>query len=135
MAVRIRLSRIGKKHIPFFRVVAVDSRRKRDGAVLANIGTYDALNSKVIKFHEELYQEWISKGALPTDSAKKIYQLFKKEAGALEKVSKVKTVKPPKEKVAEKTVAAKKEVKKDTEAASPEKSPVKKEAPKKEETS
>lgn len=142
MAVRIRLSRIGKKHIPFFRIVAVDSRRKRNSAVLANIGTYDVLNGKVIRFHEELYQEWISKGALPTDSAKKIYQLFKKGAAAPEKVSEVKAVKPQKEKVAgkktsakkesvevaqEKKVAAKKEVKKATEAAAPEKTPAKKE--------
>ena len=78
MSVRIRLSRIGKKHVPFFRVVAVDCRRKRDSAFLANIGTYDALNTKIVRFDEVLYQEWIEKGALPTDSAKKIYTLFKK---------------------------------------------------------
>ncbi len=101
MAVRIRLSRIGKKHVPFFRVVAVDSRRKRDGAILANIGTYDGLNSKVILFHEDLYQEWIAKGALPTDSAKKIYRLFKKGAQAPEKVKKVKEAAISKPKVEE----------------------------------
>ncbi len=101
MAVRIRLSRIGKKHVPFFRVVAVDSRRKRDGAILANIGTYDGLNSKVILFHEDLYQEWIAKGALPTDSAKKIYRLFKKGAQAPEKVKKVKEAAIAKPKVEE----------------------------------
>ncbi len=101
MAVRIRLSRIGKKHVPFFRVVAVDSRRKRDGAILANIGTYDGINSKIILFHEDLYQEWIAKGALPTDSAKKIYCLFKKGAQAPEKVKKVKEAATAKSKLKE----------------------------------
>lgn len=79
MAVRIRLSRIGKKHVPFFRLVAVDSRKKRDGQVLANIGTYDVLNRRIIQFHEEIYNEWVTKGALPTDSARKMHRLYKKE--------------------------------------------------------
>lgn len=79
MAVRIRLSRIGKKHVPYFRLVAVDSRKKRDGQVLANIGTYDVLNRRVVQFHEDIYNEWLSKGALPTDSARKMHRLYKKE--------------------------------------------------------
>lgn len=79
MAVRIRLSRIGKKHAPFFRLVAIDSRKKRDGEVLANIGTYDVLNRRMIQFHEELYNDWLSKGALPTDSARKLHRLYKKD--------------------------------------------------------
>lgn len=79
MAVRIRLSRIGKKHVPFFRLVAVDSRKKRDGQVLATIGTYDVLKRRIIQFHEEIYNEWLQKGALPTDSAKKMLRLYKKE--------------------------------------------------------
>lgn len=78
MAVRIRLSRIGKKHVPFFRLVAVDSRKKRDGQVLANIGTYDVLNRRIVQFHEDIYNEWLSKGALPTDSARKMHNLYKK---------------------------------------------------------
>ena len=78
MAVKIRLSRIGKKHAPFFRLVAVDSRVKRDGKILDNIGTYDTLKGQVIQFHEDLYTSWISKGALPTDSAERIYLAFKK---------------------------------------------------------
>jgi small subunit ribosomal protein S16 len=78
MAVRIRLSRVGKKHVPFFCVVAVDSRVKRDGKILADIGTYDVLNGRIVTFHEDRYNEWVAKGALPTDSAKKIHNLFKK---------------------------------------------------------
>ncbi len=78
MAVKIRLSRIGTTNRPFYRLVAVDSRKKRDGAQLANIGTYDPMNGTVVQFHEDIYQEWLSKGALATDSAKKIYKLYKK---------------------------------------------------------
>lgn len=80
MAVKIRLSRIGKKHSPFYRIVAIDSRKKRDSASLAIIGTYDPLKTSIIKFDEETYTAWIKKGAQPTDSAKKIYRLFKKNA-------------------------------------------------------
>ncbi|MDP3889312.1 MAG: 30S ribosomal protein S16 [bacterium] len=79
MSVKIRLSRIGKKKEPFFRIVAIDSRSKRDGRYLANIGTYDVLNSSLVTFHKEVYDEWVAKGALPTDSAKKIYRLYKRQ--------------------------------------------------------
>lgn len=82
MSVRIRLSRIGKKHVPFYRVIAIDSRKKRDGAYLANIGTFDGLKGSVVVFHEELYNEWVAKGALPTDSARKVFNLYKRTKGA-----------------------------------------------------
>ena len=78
MSVKIRLSLIGKKHVPFFSIVAVDSRKKRDGRFLATMGTYNVLKREVIKFNEELYNKWIAKGALPTDSAKKIFNQYKK---------------------------------------------------------
>lgn len=79
MAVRIRLSRAGRKGVPVFRLVVVDSRVKRDGKVLANLGTYDALNRRVVQFHEELLSSWVQKGAQLTDSAKKIHKLFKQD--------------------------------------------------------
>lgn len=78
MAVHIRLSRAGRKGVPVYRLVAVDSRVKRDGKVLANLGTYDALNGRVIQFHDDLLNSWVQKGALLTDSAKKVHKLFKK---------------------------------------------------------
>ena len=80
MAVKIRLSRIGTTNRPFYRLIAVDARKKRDGAQLANIGTYDPVNGTVVQFHEEIYQDWLSKGALATDSAKKVYRLYKKNS-------------------------------------------------------
>ncbi len=80
MPVAIRLSRIGTKHKPFFRIVVVDSRKKRDGAVLENIGTYDALKSSLITFDADLYDAWVKNGAQPSDSAKRLYRLYKKAA-------------------------------------------------------
>ena len=78
MAVKIRLSRIGTTNRPYYRIIAVDARNKRDGAMLANVGTYDPVNCSVVQFHDDIYQAWLAKGAIATDSAKKIYRLFKK---------------------------------------------------------
>jgi len=82
MAVKIRLSRIGTKSRPFYRIIATDSRNKRDGAVLANVGTYDPLTGSVVQFYEDIYQAWLSKGAIATDSTKKIYRLYKKSGSS-----------------------------------------------------
>jgi len=78
MGVRIRLSRVGKKHVPFFRLVAVDSRKKRDGKVLSHIGTYDALEQRVVQFYDQELDKWMKNGALLTQSAKKIVSLYRK---------------------------------------------------------
>jgi small subunit ribosomal protein S16 len=78
MAVKIRLSRIGTTNRPYYRIVATDARSKRDGDMLANVGTYDPVNGTVVQFHEDIYQAWLAKGAIATDSAKKIYRLYKK---------------------------------------------------------
>ncbi len=91
MAVKIRLARIGKKGAPFYRLVAIDSRNKRDGQYLENLGTYDSLNGKVIQYHEDRVQYWVSNGAIITDAVKKIQKVAKKAAKKLivEKVSEV----------------------------------------------
>lgn len=78
MAVKIRLSRIGTTNRPFYRIIATDARSKRDGAALANVGTFDPINGSVVQFHEDIYKSWLAKGAIATDSAKKIYSLYKK---------------------------------------------------------
>ena len=79
MSVKIRLARIGKKKAPFFRIVAMDSRKKRDGEFLENLGTYDALKSEVVVFHADRVQEWISKGAIPSETVKKIHKQYNKQ--------------------------------------------------------
>lgn len=80
MAVKIRLSRIGKKHAPFYRIVAVDARKKRDGQHLENLGTYNPLNNQFVQFHEERINYWLSVGAIPTDSVVKLHKNFKAQA-------------------------------------------------------
>jgi small subunit ribosomal protein S16 len=73
MAVRIRLTRLGKKKKPFYRIIVADSESKRDGKFLDVVGTYDPLqNPAAIKINTEKLQEWIGKGALPTTTVKSL---------------------------------------------------------------
>lgn len=72
MAVRIRLSRIGKKQAPFYRIVAVDGRKKRDGAYIENLGSLDGLNGKIVQFHKDRIDYWLSQGAIPSDVVKRL---------------------------------------------------------------
>lgn len=83
MAVTIRLSRIGKKHTPFYRIVAVDSRKKRDGAYLDNLGTYDGLKGTVVQLNLEGINNWIAKGATLSDTVKRICKVHKRSAAAV----------------------------------------------------
>lgn len=100
MAVKIRLSRIGTINRPFYRLVAVDGRSKRDGAMLANVGTYDPVNGSVVQFHEDIYMSWLAKGAIATDSAKKVYRLYKKSGLATDSLQKTAVTSPVAENVA-----------------------------------
>lgn len=72
MSVKIRLTRMGAKKRPYYRIIAVDSRKKRDGEFLENLGLYHPLekdeNSIVIK--EDRIKEWLSKGAIPSHTVK-----------------------------------------------------------------
>lgn len=68
MAVKIRLLRIGSKGKPFYRVVAVDERRKRTGGYLELLGTYNPLiEPKEIKLIQERINHWVKKGAQMSD--------------------------------------------------------------------
>ena len=77
MAVKIRLSRIGKKNSPCWRIVALDSRKKRDGAFLDNLGTYDPLKHEIVHFHYDRVNDWIAKGAECSPSVIKIIKMHK----------------------------------------------------------
>lgn len=81
MAVKVRLSRIGKKHAPFYRVVAIDSRKRRDGEALEILGTYNPLTGELVQFNSERIDAWVAQGAIPTDSVKKLQKMHKKQAG------------------------------------------------------
>lgn len=71
MSVKIRLTRLGDKKSPFYRVVVADSRKSRDGEVIANLGYYNPLVEKdALKIDEAKALEWIKKGAQPTETAR-----------------------------------------------------------------
>ncbi len=81
MAVKIRLTRLGDKKSPFYRVVVADSRVARDGKYIEQIGTYNPLtNPAEIKINAELANKWLKNGAQPTETAKSLLQ----RAGVLE---------------------------------------------------
>jgi len=73
MAVKIRLSRIGGKHQPIYRVVVCDSQAKRDGKVIEIIGSYQpATKEKKIGIKKDRYQFWLEKGAQPTATLRRL---------------------------------------------------------------
>jgi small subunit ribosomal protein S16 len=72
MAVSIRFSLIGKKNRHIWRIVAVDSRKKRDGACLETLGTYDPVKHVAIQLHTERIQDWIAKGAVCSPAVAKV---------------------------------------------------------------
>lgn len=82
MAVKIRLSRIGKTNSPIYRIVAIDSRKKRDGEALDILGTYNPIQGTIIQFHEDKIQNWVSKGAVVTDAVKRLQKLHKRSVTA-----------------------------------------------------
>ncbi|EKD35200.1 MAG: hypothetical protein ACD_75C02005G0001 [uncultured bacterium] len=82
MAVRIRLTRLGRKKKPFYRIIVADSENKRDGKFLDVVGTYDPLqNPAAISIDNVKLQEWLGKGALPTTTVK---SLIKKAAASVQ---------------------------------------------------
>ena len=82
MAVKLRLMRMGAKKKPFYRVVAADSRTKRDGKYIELVGTYNPVTEPAeIKINEEVALKWLSEGAIPTDTVR---SLFSKQ-GIMEK--------------------------------------------------
>ncbi len=73
MAVKIRLRRMGARNNPFYRVVVADSRSPRDGRFIEEIGYYDPKSDPaVISIDTAKADEWIKKGAQPTDTVKRL---------------------------------------------------------------
>lgn len=89
MAVKIRLKRMGKKFAPFYRVVVLDGRKKRDGRVLEEIGVYDPMQEpSLIRIDSERVKYWLGVGAQPSNTVFNLlkitgdYQSFKGLKGA-----------------------------------------------------
>lgn len=81
MAVKLRLTRMGAKKRPTYRIVATDSRRKRDGQYLELIGTYSPVGEATTKINEEVALKWLNDGAIPTDTVRNLFS----KAGIMKK--------------------------------------------------
>jgi small subunit ribosomal protein S16 len=76
VAVRLRLTRVGGKKNPIWRVVATDQRSPRDGRFIEVVGHYNAqTDPSTITLDEERIRDWISKGAQPTDQVRKLMKI------------------------------------------------------------
>lgn len=76
MAVKIKLKRLGKIHRPVYRIVVADSRTKRDGRAIEEVGTYDPLpNPSVVEVDSDRIQYWLGVGAKPTESVQRLLTL------------------------------------------------------------
>ena len=73
MAVSIRLKRMGRKRMPFYRVIVADSRTPRQGVAVDDLGYFDPMIEPVnIQIDEEKALTWLSQGAIPTDTARNL---------------------------------------------------------------
>jgi small subunit ribosomal protein S16 len=75
MAVKIRMTRMGRRHRPFLRINAVESSNPRDGTVLEKLGHYDPIeknSAKQVVINRERVEYWLGKGAIPSDSVSQI---------------------------------------------------------------
>lgn len=73
MSVKIRLTRLGDKKSPFYRIVVADSRVARDAKCIDQIGTYNPLTDPAeIKIDEIKAKQWLANGAQPTDTVKSL---------------------------------------------------------------
>lgn len=82
MAVKLRLTRMGSTKRPMYRIVATDSRTKRDGEYIEKIGTYNPLTSPAsVNIDEEVALKWLSNGAIPSDTVKNLFS----KAGIMKK--------------------------------------------------
>ena len=88
MAVKLRLTRMGAKKKPTYRIVATDSRRPRDGQYIELVGTYSPLKEEV-KINEEVALKWLNNGAIPTDTVKNLFS----KAGIIKKYTESKNKK------------------------------------------
>jgi small subunit ribosomal protein S16 len=76
LAVKMRLTRVGSKKNPIYRVVIADSRSPRDGKFIEIVGRYNPqTDPSTIELKEDKVREWLGKGAQPTDSVRKLLKI------------------------------------------------------------
>ena len=82
MAVKLRLTRVGSKKNPVYRIVAADSRSPRDGKFLEIVGRYNPqTDPSTIEVNEERVRDWLSKGAQPSDTVQRLLKIKGIERG------------------------------------------------------
>lgn len=75
MAVKIRLTRMGQKKKPYYRIVVADSRSPRDGRIIEAIGSYNPVaEEKEVKIEEEKAVNWLKNGAKPTEVVSRLFK-------------------------------------------------------------
>ncbi len=73
--VKIRLQRQGKKKAPFYHIVVADSRSKRDGKIIEQLGTFDPMTEpRTVVLDKEKVEKWIKNGAKPTETVKRLIE-------------------------------------------------------------
>ncbi|MBQ1597087.1 small subunit ribosomal protein S16 [Lachnospiraceae bacterium C10] len=73
--VKLRLTRMGKKRAPFYRIVAADANAPRDGRFIEQVGTYNPnVEPAEVKVDEELAKKWLANGAVPTNTVARLFK-------------------------------------------------------------
>ena len=81
MAVKIRLARHGAKKAPYYRIVVADSRARRDGRFIEQVGSYNPTTTpKHVKIALEKVDKWIADGAQPSDTVARLIEAERKNA-------------------------------------------------------
>lgn len=82
MAVTLRLNRKGTKDRPYYKIVAVDKRKRRDGRYIEQLGTYDPLKEGPnFEIDLEAAEKWLAVGAKPSDTVKSMIRKARTAAG------------------------------------------------------
>ena len=78
MAVKLRLTRLGNKKRPFYRIIAVDSQTRRDGRALDYVGYYNPMvDPEEININKEKVQKWMDRGAKPSETVRSLLRKAK----------------------------------------------------------
>jgi len=83
VAVRIRMKRLGRKHRPYFRIVAIDSRQPRDGRIIEELGSYDPMiknTDERVRLKLDRVDYWTGVGALPSENVAILIKKYRKKS-------------------------------------------------------
>ncbi len=77
MAITLRLMRLGKKNRPFYRIVAIEKSKKRNGKYFEKIGVYNPFDEWTVKINSKRFEHWINKGAQISKGLRKLLKMQK----------------------------------------------------------